>query len=130
MQVAHERVRSARRRRRPALSVGGVAADVADEEIEQAIVVVVEEDGAGGVRRRDRGPPAFVMSRKCPRAVVLEQRVAAANGRDEEILVAVVVGVGERRGDADPVRQADAGLPGDVLNRPPPRFFQSSLPPT
>ena len=41
-----------------------------------------------------------------------------ADRRDEEILVAVVVDIGERRRDADPVRQSDAGLPGDVLKPP------------
>ena len=47
-------------------------------------------------------------------AVVLEQHVAFADRGDEEVLVAVVVDVGERRGDADPVGQRDAGLLRDV----------------
>ena len=47
-------------------------------------------------------------------AVVLEQHVAFADRGDEEILVAVVVDVRERGGDADSARQADARFRGDV----------------
>ena len=48
-------------------------------------------------------------------AVVLEQHVAAADGRDVEVGVAVVVDVGKRRGHADLVRHRHAGRGGDVL---------------
>ena len=72
-----------------------------------------------------------MMSLKCPWPSFSNRRVAAADGGDEEILVAVVVDVGEGGGDADPVGQADAGLGRDVAGTcRPPRFFQSSLPPT
>src|SRR4051812_46939217 len=50
-----------------------------------------------------------------PVPVVLEQRVAAAHGRDEQILVPIVVDVGKRGGDADPVGQSDTRFRGDVL---------------
>ena len=64
-------------------------------------------------------------------AVVLEQGVAAAHGGDEQVLVAVVVDVAEGRGHADAVRPGRRP-PARVMfrNVPPPRFFQSSLPPT
>ena len=104
MQVAHERVRQADVRAVGSFLIVGVAADVADQQIDQAVVVVVEEDRAGGVRHRDRRPPSLRDVLEMPVPVVLEQHVAAANRRDEQILVAVVVDVGERGGDADPVR--------------------------
>src|SRR5580765_3467294 len=52
-------------------------------------------------------------------AVVLEQRVATANRRDEQIFIAVVVGIGERGRHADSIWQRDAGLAGDVLEPAP-----------
>ena len=55
------------------------------------------------------------MSRKRPLAVVLEQHVAAADRRDVQVGVAVVVDVGKRGGDADLARHRDAGRRRDVL---------------
>ena len=55
------------------------------------------------------------MSLKRPLAVVLEEHVAAADRRDVEIRVAVVVDVGERGRDADLGRHAHAGRGRDVL---------------
>ena len=55
------------------------------------------------------------MSGNRPRAVVLEQAVAPAHGGHEEVGVAVVVDVAERRGHARCVRQPDARRRGDVL---------------
>ena len=55
------------------------------------------------------------MSRKRPVAVVLEQHVAAADGRDVQIRIAIVVDVGERGRHADLARHADAGRCRDVL---------------
>src|ERR1700733_511868 len=46
--------------------------------------------------------------------IVLEQNVTTANGGYEEILVSVIVYVGESGRDADPVSQADPGFLGDV----------------
>ncbi len=48
-------------------------------------------------------------------AVVLEQHVAASNGRDVEIGIAVVVDIGERRRDADLAGYAHTGRLRDVL---------------
>ena len=49
-----------------------------------------------------------------PVAVVLKQNVAAADRGDEQILVAVVVDIRERRGHADAAGQSDAGFLRDV----------------
>ena len=87
--------------------------DVADVQVQQAVVVEVEEHRARGVadvidasRLRDVGEPAV--------PVVLEQDVAAAYRRDEQVLVAVVVDVREGRGHADAVGERDAGVLRDV----------------
>ena len=96
------------------LLVGGVDADVADEEVEQAVAVVVEEDRTGGVpdvpharRRGDVAEPAA--------AHVLEQAVAVAHRRDEQIGIPVVVDVGKGAPDGDRVVHAEPRLVGDVL---------------
>ena len=62
-------------------------------------------------------------------AVVLEKQIAAAHRGDEEIRVAVVVDVG--KGSATLMRPGTPTPASAVmfLNLPPPRFFQSSLPP-
>ena len=86
-----------------------VAPDVADEQIEQAVAVVVEEHRS----RRVRDEIEAGLLRDVPEAsvpVVLEQHVAAAHRRDEEILIAVVVHVGERRRHADSAGERDARL--------------------
>ena len=75
--------------------LGGIAADVDQQEIDAAIAVVVEEDRS---RRRmadvaQAGGGGDVA--EAALAVVLEQHVAAAHGGDVEIDVAVVVDVGE-----------------------------------
>ena len=48
-------------------------------------------------------------------AVVLEQCISAANGRDEETLVAIVVNIGEGGCHADTAGQCDACFLRDVL---------------
>jgi len=63
-------------------------------------------------------------------AVVLEEDVAAADRRDEEVLVAVVVGVGERGRDLTRSARPTPASRVMLRNRPFPRFFQSSLPPS
>src|SRR2546423_1546258 len=47
-------------------------------------------------------------------AVVLEEDVATTDRRHEQILIAVVVDVGERSGDPDAIGEPDAGFGGDV----------------
>ncbi len=95
------------------LLVVGVAANVAHEEVEQAVVVVVEEDGA-------RGVADVVHARllrdvlEVPVPVVLEEDVAAADRRDEQVHVAVVVDVREGGRDADPIGQRHARFLRDV----------------
>ena len=64
---------------------------------------------------------------EAPVAVVLEQHVAAAYGGDEQILIAVVVDVGERSRDADRSASPTPASAVMSLNRPPPRFFQSCV---
>ena len=111
--MAAERVGQADVGAAAALLVAGVPADVADEEVEQAVVVVVEEDGAGGMAGVvHAGFPGDVPKVSAP--VVFEEEVAAADGRDEEVLVAVVVGVREGGRDAHAVRQGHARLARDV----------------
>src|SRR5215831_1173610 len=106
--VAHTLVRPA-----PAFHFGRVPTDVRHVQVEQAIVVVVEEDGA---RRM-----SYVVDARGLRdvfevaaAVVLEQHVATANGRYEEILIAVVVDVGKRGRHANPIGERDTCFGGDV----------------
>ena len=111
------------------LFVGGVLADIADQKIEQAVVVVVEKKAPEEWATRSR--PGFLGDIfEMSVAVVLEQCVAAANGCDEQILVAVVVDIGE--GGATLIRPGSPTPASCVmfLNLPPPRFFQSSFPPT
>ncbi len=94
--------------------VGGVLADVADEEIEKAVIVVVEEESAGGMG--DEAEAGFLGDvGEMAVAVVVEQDIAAAHGGDEEVRETVVINVRKSSADADPAGQADAGFLGDVL---------------
>src|SRR5262245_31636842 len=95
------------------LVIDGVASDVAQIQIEQAVVVVVEEDRTRRVadmvdasRLRNVREMAF--------PVVFEEDVSLADSADEQVLIAVVVDVGERGRDADPVSQRDTGLSRDI----------------
>ena len=95
------------------LHIACVHAHVGDEEIEQAIPVVVEEDRAGGVAHvanprlcGDIAEPAA--------AHVFEQAIPVAHGGHEQVGIAVVVDVGERRRDRHVVRHRHARLVGDV----------------
>src|SRR5579863_9656271 len=47
-------------------------------------------------------------------AVILEQHVSAQDRRDEEVLITVIVDIGERSGYADPIRQANSSILRDV----------------
>ena len=78
------------------------------DQVEPAVAVVVEEDRARGVA--DVAEPRLLGDvLELPLAVVLEQGVAHADRGDVEVLVAVVVEVGEP--DAVPLLQvADAAL--------------------
>ena len=53
-----------------------------------------------------------------PVSVVLEQHIAAANGRDEQVLVAIVVNVAEGGGYADAARHSNAGFLSNVSEFP------------
>ena len=64
--------------------------------------------------RRSRGPTAR-SHRESAAAIVDEQAVATSHGRHEEVGIPVVVGVRERRADADLARGPDARQPGDVV---------------
>ena len=94
--------------------VGRVLADVDEEQIQPAVAVVVEEHGARRVpdvaEARGRGDVA-----ETPLSVVLKEHVAAANGRDVEVRVPVVVDVGKRSGHADLARHRHSGRGRDVL---------------
>ncbi len=93
--------------------LGGVFADVRDEEVELAVLVVVEEEGAravAGVGHAGRLADVAELAA----AEVLEEGVAHAHGADEEVGVAVVVDVGEGGRDRDAVGHRHAGLFGDV----------------
>src|SRR5215831_10141854 len=61
--------------------------------------------------------------------VVLEEQIAASNRRHEQILVAVVIDVSERCGDADTPLNGDAGFRGDV-SKPPAAEILPELVPT
>ena len=64
-------------------------------------------------------------------AIVLEQHVAAAHGRDVEIGIAVVVDVGEGRRHADLAVHRNAGRSRDVLELAAAKISATSwLPPT
>ncbi len=94
--------------------VGGVDADVGDEEVEVSVEVVIEEESAGGVT--DMLEPRLAGHvAESARAVVLEEDVAETDRGDVEVGVAIVVDVGEAGGGADPIGQSDAGRFGDVL---------------
>src|SRR4029453_16865570 len=91
------------------LVIDGVPPDVAQIQIEQAVVVVVEENCARRV--------ADMVDTSCLRdvremalSVVFEEDVPLADRADEQILIAVVVDVGEGGRGADPVSQGDTGL--------------------
>ena len=113
MRVAQKRVRQADVRAVRPFLVGGVLADIADQKIDQAVAVEVEEHRAGGMRHQiDARLFADVLEVSV--SVVLEQHIAAAYRGDEQILIAVVVDVGERGGDADSAGQPDARLLRDV----------------
>ena len=62
--------------------------------------------------------------------VIFKQRVAAAHCSDEQILVAIVVGIGKGGCNADQAGSATPASEVMFLNLPPPMFFHSSLPPT
>ncbi len=114
-QVAFERVDEAEVIRVLAgLEVRGVLADVGDEQVEQAVAVVVEEHGARRVAHvvDARGLRDVAESTT---AEVLEERVAATYRCHEEIGIAVVVDVGERRRDTDLVGERHTGCGRDVL---------------
>src|SRR5215469_4908535 len=81
----------------------GVLADIADQEIEQAVVVVVEEEGPRGVSNHAQSSlVGNVFEVAVP--IVFQQHVSATNGGDKEILIAVVVDIGEGRGYANSSR--------------------------
>src|SRR4029453_4383419 len=95
------------------LVIDGVPPDVAQIQIEQAVVVVVEENCARRVadmvdtsRLRD--------VREMALSVVFEEDVPLADSADEQILIAVVVDVGEGARDADLVGKRDTSLCRDV----------------
>ena len=100
MQVSGERVEDAFVGAAVALLVERVLADVGDEEIEQAVAVVVEEDRARrvAVGSFDAGLGGDVG--EVAVTVVLEEQVSVADAGDEEVGIAVVVDVRERRADA------------------------------
>ena len=92
----------------PGDRVGRVLPDVDEKQIEPAVAVVVEEDGPGRVpdvvQAGRRGNVAEASA-----AVVLEEDVSGAHGRDVEVRVAVVVDIGEGRRDADLAGHGDTG---------------------
>ncbi len=99
--------------------LGGIASDVDQKEIELPVAVVVEEDrrrgmagvpGAGGCRD--------VAEMSSP--IVLEEHVAAADGRHVEVWVTVVIDVGKRRGRADAALDRHACRRRDVFKAPAP----------
>ena len=105
-----------------------VLADVAHVQIEQAVVVVVEEHRArrvADVIHAGRFRNVLEMAE----AVVLEQHVAFADRRDEEVLVTVVVDVGERGGHADPAARATPAAC-DVPELSAAGILRARLPPT
>src|SRR6185295_16655477 len=113
VQVALEGVLHADVVAAPAGLVGGVPADIGQEQVEETVAVEVEEDRAGGVA--DVVQPRLLGDvLEAAVAVVEEQMVALADGGDEEVRVAVAVDVGEGGGDADLVGEGDAGFGRDV----------------
>jgi hypothetical protein len=93
--------------------VGGVDAHVGHEQIEQAVAVVVEEHGAGGVAH-------VADARLCgdvpelAAAEILEETVAVAHRRHEQVGQPVVIDVGEGARNRDGVRHAHTRRIGDV----------------
>jgi hypothetical protein len=113
-QVARKPVGDAHPVSAAALHVGGVLADIVDEQVDQAVAVVVEEGHAGWMARvRQASLRGDVLEMAF--AVVLEHRVTGAHGADVEVHVAVVVDIGKRGGDRNAVGQARSRLGGDVL---------------
>src|SRR5262249_26973195 len=89
--------------------VVGIAADITEVEIEQAVPVVIE-------KHRTRGMADVVDARRLrdvfemTTSVVLKEDGSATDGRDEEILIAVVVDIRKRCGHADSVSEADTSF--------------------
>src|SRR4029453_15656724 len=95
------------------LVIDGVASDVAQIQIEQAVVVVVEENCARRVA--DMGDATRLRDvREMALSVVFEEDVSLADGADEQVLIAVVVDVGEGGRDPAPAGQGDTGLSRDI----------------
>ena len=110
--------------------IGRVPSDVDQEQIELAVVVVVEEHRGRRVSRVvEAGRHGNVF--EVPLAVVLEEHVAAADRGHVEVLVAVVVDIGEGGRDVDLARNRHAGRGCDVLEAPaaeiPPQLVAAHL---
>src|SRR5437870_7018920 len=96
--------------------VGGPMRRVGEKQIEIAVVVVIEKHR--GLRMADVAQPGFrrdVFEGAVP--PVVEQRVPAPGAGYEQVGPTVVVVVGERGPDGDPIAQRDPRLRGDVDER-------------
>ena len=86
-------------------------------EVQESVVVVVEENG--GLRVTDvfqAGRLGDVLQDAA--ALVLVKDIATAGARNEEVLVAIVVDIGERAAHANSVVQPDPDFLGHILEGP------------
>ncbi len=116
-QLAHHMVEGALLRRH--LVEGRVGLVVDDEQVEGAVAI--------DVRQRERGTPGRCgetglrdLFGEMTGAVVAEQRVRPAQGRHQQVQIAVAIDVGKGATSRKAVRRSDAGAGRDVFEAPPP----------
>jgi hypothetical protein len=91
-----------------------VCADVADKEIQQPIAVVIQEGNSRRVRHVINAGVAGDIA-KLAATKILEEHIAAADGRHEKISISVIVDVCESSGHMNATGKRSAGLFGYVL---------------
>jgi hypothetical protein len=96
---------------------GRITSNVDQEKIQQPIIIEIKEYGGGGMSHIIQARPLGDVV-EAAATEVLEQVIAVADGRDEQVGIAVIVDIGERRRHRDLVGQPDTGLDGDVFEFP------------
>ena len=94
--------------------VAGVAADIAEEDIQQAVPIIVEEDHPGGVPGVGKAGLGGDLPEPAA-AKVLIAVVPVTDGRDDEVRIAIVIEIGEGGCDGNLILQANACERGDLL---------------
>src|SRR5580704_441391 len=114
MEVAGKRVLQADVSSFWSFFVGGIDADIADEQIDQTIVIIIKEESSG--RMSNQIKTGFMRNvLEMAMTIILEEDISFVDGGDEEILMPGVVDIAERGSNTNAVLQADAGLLRNVL---------------